>query len=819
MKVLKFGGTSVGTAGSIKKAAEIVSNYDQRKMVRAVVVSAQKGITNLLERVGEQAASGKETYIATLQGIEKKHFSLIKELFPVKHQSQVLAHVKIMLNQLQDVLEGVHLLKELSLRTKDFILSFGERLSAYIFQRYLEHIGLKASFLDARELIVTDDAFGAARIQFGATNSRIRKHFKAHKKLQVITGFISANQKGQTTTLGRGGSDYTASVFGAAIGAKEIEIWTDVDGVMTADPKIVNRAFSLPSLSYVEAMELTHFGAKIIYPPTLQPAFSKNIPLRIRNTFNPDFPGTLISKKGQDLDLLIKGISSIKEVALVNFQGSGMVGVPGVASRLFAALAQARINLIMITQASSEHSICFAISPDDATKTRQILDKEFALEIKGKKIDPVVIEKRLSIVAIIGENMRQTPGIADRLFGALGKNGVNVVAIAQGSSELNVSVVINKRNLDKALKALHGTFFQENRSSINVFMVGVGLIGGTLLQQITNQFKFLSEERRLLINVVALANTKKMLFEETGISLKNWQEKLHRSKTKSDLKGFLKRMTAMNLPNTVFVDNTASEEVTRYYKDILSSNISIVTSNKIANSSLYTKFKDLQETAFNHGVKFLYETNVGAGLPVIGTLQDLILSGDSIIKIEGVLSGTISYIFNSFTEGQSFSKIVEQAKEMGYTEPDPRDDLNGMDVARKILILSRMVGFELELEDITIEPILPESCFKVTSVNAFFKELTKLDTVMDERRIEAANHGKVLRHVASLEDGKASIKLKALGPDHLFYGISGSDNMIAYTSERYKDKPLVVRGPGAGAEVTAAGVFAEIIKISDYLSR
>ena len=819
MKVLKFGGTSVGTAASIKQAADIVANYHQRKMVRAVVVSAQKGITNLLERVGDQAALGKEAYITTLQGIEQRHFTLIKELIPVKHQSESLAQVKIMLNQLQDVLEGVFLLKELSLRTKDFILSFGERLSAYIFHRYLDHLGLKVAFLDARELIVTNDDFGAARIHFSATNSRIKRYFKAQKKLQVITGFISANKKGQTTTLGRGGSDYTASVFGAAIGAKEIEIWTDVDGVMTADPKIVKRAFSLPSLSYVEAMELTHFGAKIIYPPTLQPAFSKNIPLRIRNTFNPDFPGTLISKEGQDLDLLIKGISSIKDVALVNFQGSGMVGVPGVASRLFAALAQAQINLIMITQASSEHSICFAIAPEDVNQTKQLLEQEFALEIKRKKIDPVIIEKKLSIIAIIGENMRQTPGIADRLFGALGKNGVNVVAIAQGSSELNVSVVINKRNLDKALKALHGTFFQENRSGINVFMVGVGLIGGTLLQQITNQFKFLSEERRLLINVVALANTKKMLFEESGISLKNWKEKLHRSRTKSDLKSFLARMTAMNLPNTVFVDNTASEQVTRYYKDILSSNISIVTSNKIANSSLYTEFKDLQETALNHGVKFLYETNVGAGLPVIGTLQDLILSGDSIIKIEGVLSGTISYIFNSFSEGQRFSKIVGQAKKLGYTEPDPRDDLNGMDVARKILILSRMVGFELELQDITIEPILPEACFKVRSVSAFFKELAKLDVAMEERRAKAAKHGKVLRYVASLEDGKASIKLKALGSDHLFYGISGSDNMIAYTSERYKDKPLVVRGPGAGAEVTAAGVFAEIIKISDYLSR
>ena len=819
MKILKFGGTSVGTAESIRKVADIISKYEHNGIRTAVVVSAQSGITNLLMLAGDQAAAGDETYTETLAQIENRHFEVIKALISVKGQSSLFGHVKLLLNELEDVLHGVFLLREESLRTKDLIMSFGERLSAYIIKDFITQSGIPAAYLDARKIIVTDDNFGAAKINFETTNKKIVDYFKEHPELQIVTGFISSNNKNQITTLGRGGSDYTAAVLGAALDAEEIEIWTDVDGMMTADPKKVKRAFSLSSLSYVEAMELTHFGAKIIYPPTLQPAFNKNIPLRIKNTFNPEFEGTVIKREANNKEMPIKGISSIQKVSLVNLHGSGMVGVPGIASRLFGALSKAKISVILITQASSEYSICFAIAPEDAQATRIAVEDEFSLEIASKKIEPLLIEENLSILAIVGENMKNTPGIAGKLFGALSKNGINIVAIAQGSSELNVSVIIKEFHLSKALRALHGAFFLLNRQSLNLYVVGTGLIGGTLLKQIKRQYDYFYDKRFLSINIVALANSKKMIFDENGLALENWKEDLGEKGAKMSIRAYIDQMTALDLPNSIFVDNTSSKLISDHYEEILNANISVVTPNKLANSDSYDRYLELQDIALKNGVKFLYETNVGAGLPVISTLRDLKLSGDQIYKIDGILSGTISYIFNSFEGNKKFSEVVREAKKLGYTEPDPRDDLNGMDMARKILILSREAGISLELKDINMEALLPEACFQADSVEGFFEELQKIDGMMEEKRIVAEKEGKKLRYIAGLENDKAFIRLEAVGPDSLFYAVSGSDNIIAYTSERYHDKPLVIKGPGAGAEVTAAGVFAEIIGISNYLSK
>jgi bifunctional aspartokinase / homoserine dehydrogenase 1 len=816
MKVLKFGGTSVGTAESMKQVVDILLSYKKKKQDFAVVFSAMSGITNLLMEVSKKASETDQNYSELLRQIEQKHIEAVKKLIDVKVQSKVIANIKMHINELEDLLHGVFLLKELSLRTQDLVLSFGERLSAYIMQEYIRQSGIPAELLDARDLIKTDNNFGSARVNFRTTDKNIREYFKKHKALQCITGFISSTDKNETTTLGRGGSDYTASVFGAALDAEEIEIWTDVDGVMTADPKKVKRAFTLSAISYVEAMEMSHFGAKVIYPPTLQPAFNKKIPISIKNTFNPAFEGTLISEKTKPNDFLIKGISSMDSIALMSLEGSGMVGVPGVSARLFGSLAKEKINVILITQASSEYSICFAVDPKDALKAKRVIEEEFEIEINSKKIDEINVEDNLSIIAIIGENMRNTPGISSKLFTAMGKNGINVVAIAQGSSELNLSVVINKNDLSKALNALHEAFFASDLKTVNLFVVGLGLIGSTLIKQIQKQSAYLMKEKLLKINIIGIANSKKMLIEAGGINQNNWKDKLDNA-VKSKIQSFVEEMKSLNLQNTVFVDCTSSPEVIKHYESVLEGSISIVTPNKLANSGLYKDYQKLQKLAQKRGVKFLYETNVGAGLPVINTLKDLKYSGDKIIRIEGILSGTLSYIFNTFKGDKKFSEVVKEAKEKGYTEPDPRDDLNGMDVARKILILSREADVELEFNEVKVENILPEPCRKAKSVDAFFTELEKNNHVFEKMRNDADKKNQVLRFIAKLENGKATVSLQSVDSSHPFYSLSGSDNMIAFTSERYKERPLVIKGPGAGAEVTAAGVFAEIISISNYL--
>ena len=818
MKVLKFGGSSVAKPERIRGIIDILKSYYSKGEQFTVVFSAFGGVTDALVKMSQLAAKGDETYLDLLEAFSKRHLDTISELLEEPFLNQVLPGLENNHEVLKNLLYGIFLVREASTRTMDYVLSFGERNSAYIISYALRQNGINASYLDARKIIKTDKSFGSAKVNFQLTYEKIQEHYSQYPEVQIVTGFVASAKGGLTTTLGRGGSDYTASLIAAGLEADIIEIWTDVDGVLTADPRKVKKAFTIPSMTYAEAMEMSHFGAKVIYPPTLQPALSKNIPLYIKNTFNPTFQGTLISDKSDPHGVAVKGISSMSNIALLTLQGSGLFGVPGIAARLFGALAQANINIILITQGSSEHAISFAIQPQHAIKAKKRVENEFEYEIQMGIVNPVKTEQDLSVVAIIGENMRYRPGIAGRLFQAMGKNGINTIAIAQGSSELNISVVINRSDEAKALNALHEAFFLSDTKELHLFMVGVGLIGSTLLKQIKDQAQFLKEKRALEIKVVGLSNTKTMLFKEDGINLKNWQDQLSKSEVTTDVAEFVNQMKSLNLSNTIFVDNTADEKIANFYETILDSSISISTPNKIATSSAYLQYQRLKNIANKRGVQFMYETNVGAGLPVISTLSDLINSGDEIIKIEGVLSGSLSFIFNSYKKGKRFSDIVKEAKKLGYTEPDPRIDLNGIDVRRKLIILARETGLEMEAANVEIKTILPEACQKAENVEVFFKEIEKADDYFEKLRADAEKENRVLRMIAKLENGKATIGLEVVTLSNPFYHLSGSDNMIVFTTGRYKDRPLVVRGPGAGAEVTAAGVFSEIITIGNFLS-
>lgn len=818
MKVLKFGGSSVSTPDRIRGIVDILKSYYTEGEQFTVVFSAFGGVTDSLIRMATLAASGDESYYQDFEVFSQRHLDAIKNLLNQEHVEKALPELENNHEVLKNLLYGIFLVREVSPRTMDYVLSFGERNSAYIISHVLKQNGLNASYLDARRIIKTDKAFGAAKVDFAKTYGKIREHYSQNTELQIVTGFVASAKGGLTTTLGRGGSDYTAAILAAGLNAEVVEIWTDVDGVLTADPRKVKKAFTIPSMTYAEAMEMSHFGAKVIYPPTIQPALLQKIPIVIKNTFNPGFIGTFISDKADSSGRAVKGISSINNVALLTLQGSGLFGAPGTAARLFTSLAAVNINVILITQGSSEHSISFAVSPQDAVKAKHQVEDEFEYEIKSGIVEPVKVEKSLSVIAIIGENMRYRPGIAGRLFQALGKNGINVVAIAQGSSELNISVVVGQNDESKALNALHESFFLSDTKELHLFIVGTGLIGSTLIEQIKQQAPYLKEHRSLEIKAVGLSNSRKMIFDENGIDLKNWKEELNDRGEKASMYGFIEKMKTLNLSNTIFVDNTASEGVAKFYESILEASISISTPNKIATSSSYLQYQRLKNIAWKRGVQFLYETNVGAGLPVISTLNDLIDSGDRILKIEGVLSGSLSFIFNSFKAGRKFSDIVKEAKKAGYTEPDPRVDLNGIDVRRKLIILARETGTPLESEDVQIKNILPEACQQAENVEDFFLALEQADDEFEKLRAKAEKEGKALRMIAKLENGQATIGLEAVDTSHPFYFLSGSDNMIVFTTERYKDRPLVVRGPGAGAEVTAAGVFAEIIRIGNYLS-
>ncbi len=813
MKVLKFGGTSVGTVESLKGVLSIVKKSYDAKEKPLVVLSAMSGVTNLLTQLAEDAAEGK-SFSDGLKSLEDKHFSVVKELLAVKFQNPVFTKLKLFFNEIEDLLQGIFALKELSNQSKDLILSYGERCSNYMVAKVMEQYIPESLFIDASHYVKTDSNFGNAHLNESLTEQLVKSLYISHgDKLLFVTGFIGSNEHGRITTLGRGGSDYTAAIFGSILDATAIEIWTDVNGMLTADPRIVKKAFSLPVLSYTEAMELSYFGAKVIYPPTMIPAFLKKIPIVIRNTFEPDFSGTVIQFDSGKTALPIKGISSISDISVINLSGSGMIGKSGFSGRLFTLLAREQINVVLITQSSSEHSITFAVNPSDAKRAIQLIEIEFELEIQANKLVIPAIEENLSVLAIVGENMKRTPGMSGRLFAALGRNGINVRAIAQGSSEYNISVIIGKEDLAKALNAVHDAFFAELKKTLHVFNIGTGNIGATLFKQLEEQHDFLLDKNDIEIKVVGISNSRKMLFNTEGVELNNWSAELEENGSEADLALFIEKMKALNLPNCVFIDNTASKLPATYYEDIFKSNISIVTCNKIANSGKYAQYKTLRDTAHKHGVDFFYETNVGAGLPIVRVLKDLMLSGDRILKIEAILSGTISYIFNNFKDDVSFFNVVKKAQELGYTEPDPRDDLGGIDFMRKMLILARDAGYAVEAEDVDLGPILPEACLKADTVDSFYAELQKENTYFEDMKARAVREKKAIRYIGKLENGKVSIAIQFVDENHPFYALSGSDNIISFTTERYKDRPLVVKGPGAGAEVTAAGVFADLVNV------
>jgi bifunctional aspartokinase / homoserine dehydrogenase 1 len=813
MKVLKFGGSSVATADRIKNLISIVQPRIDSGEKLTIVFSAFGGITDMLIEMSLLAAQGKDKYIALFHQFKDRHQEAVRQLVASDHYTELSIELEENHDTLKDLLKGIYLIREVSPRTMDYVLSFGERNANTIIAAAMRERGLAAAYLDARKVIKTDKNFGSAKVNFEETNALIVDYYKNNNdNIHIVTGFIASAVGGLTTTLGRGGSDYTAAILAGALQSEVLEIWTDVDGVLTCDPRKVKKAFTIPKLSYAEAMEMSHFGAKVIYPPTIQPALNKGIPIYIKNTFNPSFVGTLIDKEHDpSFKSTIKGISSLSGLSLLKLQGSGMMGVPGVSGRLFAALGHAKVNVILISQASSEHSICLAISDKESKQAQEAVEQEFDKEIADGLIEPIVLEKDRCVVAIVGEQMKNVPGVAGRLFEGLGRNGINIIAIAQGSSEINISFVIDKQDEAKALNAIHDSFFLSDTKRIHVFMIGVGLIGGTLLEQIQSQREILKQQAGLEIQIAGIANTKKMLFDTEGIDLSQWKTKLDHSELVSDSDAFVTQMITMNLSNSIFIDNTADGKIPDLYERIFSKAISVATPNKIAASSAYDNYTHLKNIAQQNNVQFLYETNVGAGLPVISTLRNLIQSGDTVETIEAVLSGSVSYIFNAFDGSRPFSALVREAKELGYTEPDPREDLSGADVARKITILARESGYTVETKEVKISPILPQSCLDAPNIDGFFSELDLSDDHFDKLLSQAKEKGGVLRFIAKAENKKVSCGVEIVTPDSPFYALGGSDNMIVFTTRRYHTRPLVVRGPGAGAEVTAAGIFAEII--------
>lgn len=809
MKVLKFGGSSVGSPESIGIVKSIVEGLNGRNVM---VVSAFQGITDQLIRMATMARMRDEAYKTEFQQLSERHFDIIRQLIPARVQPSVLAQSKYTLNELEDTLKGIYLLRDLTLKTQDFVLSFGERLSAYIISNIIDG----AVFVDSRELIITDSTFGNAKVDFLTSEILIREKLQSINGLVVMPGFIASNANGETTTLGRGGSDYTAAIIASAVNAEQLEIWTDVDGFMTADPRKVSKAYAIEHMTYAEAIELSHFGAKVIYTPTIQPVYQKNIPILIKNTFNLEAKGTLISNNHYTTGSSpIKGISSIDDVNLITVSGPGMVGVTGTSMRLFGALAAANTNIILITQASSEFSITFAIRPEDAERAMMSINKAFEVEILHNKVINVDIERELSIIAIVGERMKNMPGISASLFRSLGRNGISVIATAQGSSELNISVAIKRDSLRRALNAIHEGFFLSAYKELHLFVVGVGTVGGILLKQICKQQEMLMEKHKLKINVMAVANSRKMLFtEKGGLDLKHYANQLANEGEKADIDEFIARIKTLNVRNSVFIDCTANEHIASKYKQVLDSFTSVVTANKIACSSAYENYLDLKQTAQNRNVRFYYETNVGAGLPIINTINDLIISGDRILKLEAVLSGTLNFIFNTLSQEIPLSETVRLAKEKGFSEPDPRIDLSGVDVVRKILILSREAGYPLEFADVEVNTFLPAECFK-GSIDDFWKNLSQYDAAFEVERKKLSAENKKWRFVAKLDNGKASVGLQVVDINHPAYSLEGSNNIVLITTERYNELPMIIKGYGAGAEVTAAGMFADIIRVAN----
>ena len=812
MKVLKFGGTSVANSESLTNVIKIVKN--QRSAI-AVVVSALGGVTDLLMEMLSIAQSGQEKYKDISSKIEKQHLEIIKKFIPIENQSAIISFLKKHLNELESRLDAINILEEATPKNNAIIVSYGEILSSKIIHEIFHFNGIESELKDSRDIIKTSLHNGIEIVNHQITEEKIKKFFKVKRSnVVLLPGFISSNISGETTNLGRGGSDYTAALIANATKSEVLEIWTDVSGIFTAHPKIVSQAKPIEKLSYYEAMELSHFGAKVIYPPTLQPIIEKNIPILIKNTFAPKDQGTLIDNT---LDIengeIVKGISHIDKVALINLEGSGMIGITGFSRRFFEALSDSNINVIMITQASSEHSICIAVKEEDVLEAKKAIDKKFAFEISNNKVAPAKIEKDMVNIAVVGEKMKDHQGISGKLFSTLGANNINIRAIAQGASERNISIIINKNNVSKAINTLHESFFEAQIKELNLFVTGVGNVGSKLLEQIEKQKEYLIENLRLKIRVIALSNSKKMVLGENALELKDWKSKLKESQTNANRNLFFEHIKRLNLRNSIFVDNTASDVIASEYALYLNNNVGVVTCNKIAAADELNNYLNLKKISRKFGSPYLFETNVGAGLPIIDTLNNLIASGDQIIKIQAVLSGSLNFVFNNFKKGVSFHDVVFEAQQKGFTEPDPKIDLSGIDVARKILILARESGMRIELKEIENQSFLPKECLKTRDNKSFFESLTKQSEHFEKMLENAEKQNAKMKYVAELKNGKAKVGIQLIKEGHDFYNLEGSDNIILFYTNRYKKQPLIVKGAGAGADVTASGIFADIIRI------
>lgn len=813
MNVLKFGGTSVGSAKNINKVIAILNKYAAEDKV-VCVVSAVGGITDKLLKAGELAQDKDKDYKIAFESIKLIHLEIVSELIPTEND-RVITNLNTKLDQLKSLLDGIFLINELSPKTSDKLVSFGELLSSYIIAQTMQSRGLDCKRKNSQELIVTNSNFTNAEVRYTPTNSHIKTYFdSAKQQITILPGFIAKSASGEITTLGRGGSDFTAAIVAAALHVQRLEIWTDVSGMFTTNPKLVKHAFPIKNLSYQEAMELSHFGAKVLYPPTVQPVLDLNIPIHIKNTLEPEALGTKISNNKSVNQQPVKGISNINNIALLTLQGNGMVGIPGFSKRLFGTLATEKINVIFNTQASSEHSICFGIHVGDSEVAKTAIDSHFDNEISFHKIDPIIVEKDLSIVALVGDNMKNHQGISGRMFSTLGKNNINIRAIAQGASERNISAVIAEKDVKKALNTLHERFFEVKTKQLNAYITGVGNVGERLVEQIKQQKKYLKEQLKINLKVVGLSNSRTMVFDDSGLSLNDWKTQLA-SGDKASLNGFLEQAKKFNLRNSIFVDVTANEDISKLYGEYLKHSIAVVACNKIACSSDFENYSELKYLSRKYNAPFLFETNVGAGLPVIDTLNNLIASGDEITSIQAVLSGSLNFVFNNFNDSTTFYDVVKQAQKEGYTEPDPRIDLSGVDVARKILILARESGTQMNLSDIKNDAFLTESNLNSGSVDDFYQTLIDEESHFQQLFASAKSNGCQLKYVAEFNNGKAKVGLREIPKGHPFYNLEGKDNIVMFYTKRYPEQPMIIKGAGAGADVTASGLFADIIRIGN----
>ena len=810
MIVIKFGGSSVSNSKNIERVLNIIKSKNNPCVV---VVSAVGGVTNLLNESSVLAEKGKKSYLNKVDLVEKKHLIIIKKLLSGSIKESAINDMKKLVSKLKKILEGVFMIGERSIQTKDSILNFGELLSYQLLHSVAIQKNIDAKKKNTEELIVTYSEKKNLIFDYEKTKFLVQNYFKKNKfKFLIVPGFVSKNSKNKPSNLGRGGSDLTASLLANILNADKLEIWTDVSGMYTANPNLVKNAKVIPEISYNEAMELSHFGAKVIYPPTIQPSTKKNIPITIKNTFFPNEKGTIISKK-KTKESVVRGISHIEDISLLTLEGSGMIGVPGYSQKLLSVLSQNNINVIMITQASSEHSICIGINSSDVELAKNKINERFLLEIKSNLINKVKIEKNKSIIALVGDKMKNRQGISGKMFLTLGNNNINVKAISQGASERNITAVIEKKDVKKALNILHEAFFEEQIKKIHLFIIGIGNVGGKFIEQISNQKKYLIEKFRLNINIIGISNSKKMFFSSDGILYENLNSSLKKGE-KTDLNEFFDRVKKLNLRNSVFIDNTANNYVASTYTKYLKNNIGVVTCNKIACSDNYENYIKLKNLSKKYNTPFLFETNVGAGLPIIDTLNHLIASGDKIKKIQAILSGSLNFIFNNYNTTRSFRDVVYDAMKKGYTEPDPKIDLSGVDVSRKILILARECGHKVELEDVVNYKFLSDDCLNSINNDDLFKNLLKNEKHFKDLYNKANDKNCKLKYVANYENGLASVGLNEIEKYHDFYNIEGSDNIILFYTDRYNERPLIVKGAGAGAEVTASGIFADLIRIS-----